>query len=68
MKRSALLLLTTAGMILAGAAVTELLGDASTAGPPTGQTLAAQRYVTDTALGEIQPSACVHITRTPADR
>ncbi|MRH90906.1 hypothetical protein GFY24_26285 [Nocardia sp. SYP-A9097] len=68
MKRSALLLLTTAGMVLAGAGVTEILGDASTASPPSGQTLAAQHYITDTALGEIQPSACVHIAPTPSDR
>ncbi|GAB2441910.1 hypothetical protein [Nocardia tengchongensis] len=57
MKRSALLLVTTAGMILAGAGVTEMLGDGSTEGPPV-KTLADQRYVSDN-IGEIQPSACV---------
>lgn len=56
MKRSALLLLTTAGMILAGAGVTEMLGDASTVGPPT-QTLASQRFVSD-QVGEIHSTAC----------
>lgn len=72
MKRSALLLLTTAGMILAGAGVTEILGDASSAGPPS-RTLAQQRYVSDESLtGGIQPAACVRestvVPQFPADR
>ncbi|AYF77619.1 hypothetical protein D7D52_31670 [Nocardia yunnanensis] len=57
MKRSALLLLTTAGMILAGAGVTEILGDASAEGPP-GKTLAQQRFVSD-SLGQLYPATCV---------
>ncbi|MFJ4650261.1 hypothetical protein ACIP5Y_03185 [Nocardia sp. NPDC088792] len=64
MKRSALLLLTTAGMILAGAGVTEVLGDASAAGPPV-KTLAQQRYVAD-PIGEIHPAACVNATPLPS--
>ncbi|MGV9410874.1 hypothetical protein ACWDOP_13230 [Nocardia sp. NPDC003693] len=68
MKRSALLLLTTAGMILAGAGVTEILGDASTVGPPA-RTLAQQRFVSDTINGNIQPDACTLSARTlPTDR
>ncbi|MFJ9368403.1 hypothetical protein ACIRRA_28800 [Nocardia sp. NPDC101769] len=56
MKRSALLLITTAGMILAGAGVTEIIGDASSDGPPV-QALADQRFVTDN-VGTIHPVAC----------
>ncbi|WP_157535407.1 hypothetical protein [Nocardia inohanensis] len=71
MKRSALLLLTTAGMILAGAGVTEILGDASTAGPPA-RTLAQQRYVPEALTGGIHPAACVRestgVPQFPADR
>ncbi|MFE5287454.1 hypothetical protein ACFRAQ_21020 [Nocardia sp. NPDC056611] len=59
MKRSALLLVTTAGMILAGAGVTEMLGDGSVEGPPI-RTLADQRFVTDN-VGEIQSAACVKV-------
>ncbi|WP_405491764.1 hypothetical protein [Nocardia sp. NBC_00511] len=59
MKRSALLLLTTAGMILAGAGVTEMIGDASVAGPP-GKTLAQQRYVTD-SLGGLHAASCLKL-------
>ncbi|MET8425980.1 hypothetical protein [Nocardia sp. NPDC004860] len=56
MKRSALLLITTAGMILAGAGVTEILGDASNDGPPV-RALADQRFVTDN-FGAIHSVAC----------
>ncbi|MFC9997489.1 hypothetical protein [Nocardia sp. NPDC127526] len=60
MKRSALLLLTTAGMVLAGAGVVEIVGDASTVGPPA-KSLAQQRYVSEALTGEIQPAACVSL-------
>ncbi|MVU76658.1 hypothetical protein GPX89_05285 [Nocardia sp. ET3-3] len=59
MKRSALLLVTTAGMILAGAGVTEMIGDASGDAPPA-KSLAAQRFVTD-STGGIYPAACVRL-------
>ncbi|WP_327144858.1 hypothetical protein [Nocardia sp. NBC_01327] len=68
MKRSALLLITTAGMILAGAGVTEILGDASSVGPPAARTLAQQHYIADPASGEIQPLACVHLAQAPVYR
>ncbi|WP_067698952.1 hypothetical protein [Nocardia jejuensis] len=65
MKRSALLLLTTAGMILAGAGVTEMLGDATEATPSA--TLAQQRFVAQPVSGEILHSSCV-LGPAPADR
>ncbi|MGW4244320.1 hypothetical protein [Nocardia sp. NPDC004722] len=66
MKRSALLLLTTAGMILAGAGVTEILGDGSVDGPP-GRALAQQRFVTD-SLGQLHPATCLRDDTAFGDR
>ncbi|MEV6768178.1 hypothetical protein AB0N05_06035 [Nocardia sp. NPDC051030] len=60
MKRSALLLLTTAGMILAGAGVSEMIGDESAAGPPA-KALAQQRYISDASTGEIHQAACTRL-------
>ncbi|MBL1079037.1 hypothetical protein JK358_32005 [Nocardia sp. 2] len=62
MKRSALLMITTAGMILAGAAVTEALGDHSTSVPPV-KTLAQQRFVAQDIHGEITQAACLRSAR-----
>ncbi|APB00413.1 hypothetical protein [Nocardia seriolae] len=66
MKRSAFLLVTTAGMILAGAGVTEIIGDASGDAPPT-KALAEQRYVTDAVAG-IHPAACLRLDSGYGDR
>lgn len=66
MKRSALLLITTAGMILAGAGVTEILGDGSADGPP-GKVLAQQRFVTD-SLGQLHPATCLRDDAAFGDR
>ncbi|MTE12894.1 hypothetical protein [Nocardia aurantiaca] len=66
MKRSALLLITTAGMILAGAGVTEIIGDPSDDGPPA-KALADQRYVTDT-VGGLYPSACTRFDSFAGER
>ncbi|QLY29812.1 hypothetical protein [Nocardia huaxiensis] len=62
MKRSALLLVTTAGMILAGAGATEMLGDHSS-GVPTVKTLAQQRFVAQDIHGEITQAACLRSDR-----
>ncbi|MGV9667883.1 hypothetical protein ACWDUL_30890 [Nocardia niigatensis] len=66
MKRSALLLVTTAGMILAGAGVTEIIGDASADGPPV-KFLADQHFVTDSP-GVIQALACTRTDSGYGDR
>ncbi|WP_040810912.1 hypothetical protein [Nocardia concava] len=66
MKRSALLLVTTAGMILAGAGVTEIIGDASADGPPT-KALAEQRFVTD-GVGNLPPAACLRLDSQYGER
>lgn len=39
-------------MILAGAGVTEILGDASSVGPPAARTLTQQHYIADPASGK----------------
>lgn len=63
MQRSALLLVTTAGIILAGTGATEILGDES--GPaPAVRSLAQQQqhYVIEPDGGELQPAACVKLS------
>lgn len=62
MQRSALLLVTTAGIILAGTAATEILGDESGSAPAV-RSLAqqSQHYVLEPS-GEVQPAACVKLS------
>ncbi|MEC3914940.1 hypothetical protein [Nocardia sp. CDC160] len=67
MKRSAFLLLTTAGMILAGAGVTEIIGDASADGPPA-RTLAQQRFISDSIGGLHPAAACLRNDSLYGDR
>ncbi|MFI6867098.1 hypothetical protein [Nocardia sp. NPDC050406] len=63
MQRSALLLVTTAGIILAGTAATEILGDES-GPPPAVRSLSqqSQHFVLEAESGAIQPAACVKLS------
>ncbi|NNH72843.1 hypothetical protein HLB23_23795 [Nocardia uniformis] len=62
MQRSALLLVATAGIILAGTGATELLGDES-GPPPAMRNLSQQQqhYVIQSDSGALQPAACVKL-------